>query len=401
MYFLYSVLIRLYGISILIASFFNKKAKRFIEGRKNQNLTEVNQLLEHWRQNKIYWIHISSYGEFEMSRPIIKALQEDSTNKFVISFFSPSGFDQVQLNKNDFIKLYLPIDHYASQKELVEIINPYKVIFIKYDFWFNLLRTLREKSIPYYFTSIHLNKDHYLLKTVMRPFLNLISNSTRLYCHNERSISTLEDHNINNTTLLGDSRIAQVFQNKNDELKVIEWAKDQRIISFGSILNDEYEMVCGFINKSKGWNVIVAPHEVQSENIDLLTSKLNEQVSYYSKSNQVPGRILLVDTMGDLKYLYRESKVAYVGGGFDKGPHNVLEPMVYGIPTIIGPNLRKFPMAKYLSEQSLLTVLSSPHELSQGITKSLKIESKNITSKMLELQDDFEIGFNKMIEDLK
>lgn len=405
MFFLYSFLIVIYGLSIRIASLFNSKARRFIRGRQNQDLNDLRLRLDQWRQFKIYWIHVSSYGEFEMARPIIRALQKDTGNKFVVSFFSPSGYDDIQLNENDFVKIYLPIDHYASQKKLIEVINPYKVIFIKYDFWFNLLRAMKERDIPYYFISLHLNNDHYLLKRSMRPFLDLIAGSTRLYGHNETSIKILSDHNILNTSLLGDTRLMQVFQNKDETPRQLNWLEESSTITFGSILDDEYDMVSSFVNENRNWNVVIAPHEINDKSLSRLSSMINEPVDYFSGDASLKTRILVVDTMGDLKYLYRSSSLAYVGGGFEKGPHNVLEPMVYGIPTIIGPNIKKFPMAKFLAEKNLLTIINDTTELTPSISTIINSQYKervsNINMEMEQLHLEFDNGFNRLQEDLK
>ena len=391
----------MYGLAVRLAAPFHSKAKAFSSGRSLQDLEEIREKCRSWNNCNIYWIHASSYGEFEMAKPIIKALNDLRNVKFVVSFHSPSGYEQVHLSEDDHLKIYLPLDLKKNQKNLIAAINPTSVIFIKYDFWFNLLSVLNKMSIPYYFVGIHMNEDHYLFKSGMKKFLGLISDSATLYCHNKSSRDIFNSKGISNVKVLGDTRLAQVNQNKNENKSAIHWTTGfSKTIIFGSLLEDEFKMARKFINSTPNWNIIIAPHEIEDKYINEIQKGLGTECSLYSEVSTTDSRVLIVNTMGDLKYLYKNCDVAYVGGGFDKGPHNILEPMIFGIPTVIGPNVHKYPMARYLANKELLIVLNGENDFQKGIEQALEIPKENIASELDTLFNEFNSGFKEMISEL-
>ncbi len=377
---IYSILIRVFSFFVLLTSFINKRVYKWREGRRDQ-ISRIKPLIAAWENNPIIWIHAASLGEYEMSKPIIRGLSEqNSAYKFVISFFSPSGFENIELKKDRFLKIYLDTDIYKKQKVYLDLINPFVVIFIKYEFWFNFLRALQTKSIPYLFSSIHLNRNHYLLNPIFRPLFDLVSASYKLYAHNESSEQILKEKGLQNVVEFGDTRINQVLKNTNNG-RELPWEKSKLpLIVFGSILNDEVDMVCSIIMKNSDYNFIIAPHDINQNTLNLYRNKLKPR---YDLLSQIQGittnQIVLVDTIGDLKYLYKNADIAYVGGGFDKGPHNVLEPVVFGVVTICGPHIHKFPMAQKLKKEGLLFIIKNKSDLQNTIENKL-LQSKYVVA---------------------
>ena len=360
MFHLYSLLIRTYGVLIRLGSFFSPKAKSLIQGRSNQT-PDLETLKLKWAGKKIIWIHAASYGEFEMAKPIIAGLN-DLDLRFLITFHSPSGYEQVKLETENAFKAYIPLDLYHNQKAIVDIIQPDKVVFIKYEFWFNLLKVLSERDIPYYFTSLHLNKESYLLYKWMRPLTDLIRNSQVIFCHNEGSRRILEDHGFSRLKVFGDTRILQVQDNK-PSLQKIEWQNEAPSIALGSLLYTEIEILRDLIKQLPNWNFIIAPHDIDNKAIAAVLAVTGGNITLFSSYDSMSKSFLIIDTMGDLKNLYANCDVAYIGGGFAKGPHNVLEAIAYGTRTICGPNIKKFPLAQQLVQDELLTVVKSKNEV--------------------------------------
>lgn len=370
MFFLYSIVIKTYGFLISIASLFSQKANHLHSGRKNQ-WANIEKRINKWSPQKKIWIHAASYGEYEMAKPIINKLQKNKKLHFIISFHSPSGYENTVFEDSNFLKIYLPLDTFSNQQRLVNLIKPDKVVFIKYEFWFNLLRVLNNRSIPYYYSSLHLNSNSYLFKPFFSPFLDLLKKSRTIYCHNENSLEVLEKNGFENIQILGDTRIAQTIENRNSNTYKFSWPNERNLsIALGSIIPSEYELISKLINGNPQNNYLLAPHDVDRKTIEKLKVVIEKRVSLYSEMNPPISNIVVVDTLGDLKYLYKFCNVAYVGAGFDKGPHNVLEPLVYGLPTLCGPNIEKFPMSKLLAKKELLKIV---HE--QG----------NVTEQLLEL----------------
>jgi len=300
-----------------------------------------------------------------MSRPIIKALSKNDQNlKFIISFYSPSGFNHIKLDEESFLKIYLPLDLKSIHKKYLEVIKPKAIIFIKYDFWFNFLKSLNEKGIPYFFTSLHLNRSSYILKPFFFRFKELLMKAQKIYCHNPMSFDILKENKFQNLELFGDSRIDQVLLNKDIQGHNFNFENNKKTIIFGSATHYEIPYIIKHCNQFKEYNYIIAPHDLTTSIIQKLKEGLQSETHYYSSQiSKINHGILIVDTYGDLKFLYRNADLAYVGAGFEKGPHNVLEPLIYKIPVLTGNNIKKFPMSQYLVKINLLKILNSIEDL--------------------------------------
>lgn len=385
---------------MLFASLFNKKAQQWINGRKNQLSDLADFSARHEGKNKI-WIHSASFGEFEMAKPYLSILEKDANNCFIISFFSPSGFENIKFENPNYFKIYLPLDIYKKQSKLVDVMQPNHVVFIKYEFWFNLLRVLKAKQIPYYYTSLNLNKGTYLFKSYMKPFLELIKQSSKIYCHNTTTLEVLKTNGFNNTELFGDSRIPKALENKNAEFASLKWIEKRETLALGSLINSEFSIATNFINKHKSYNYIVALHDIEPKDIETFVSKIELSCSLYSQLKEDKSQqVLIVDTLGDLKYLYRFADLAYVGAGFEKGPHNVLEPLVYNLPVLCGPNISKFPMAQKLKKNKLLTIIESKKNFNDALTSALKYKKSDLKSAVETFFDQNNFGLSNLIKDL-
>ncbi len=382
---LYSILIWIYGWLVLFASPFSSKAKLWIEGRKDQK-NRIKDLLKPYPKNQKYvWIHSASYGEYEMSKPIYKGLKAQHSDLiYIFSFFSPSGYEDAVVDSEDSLKIYLPQDLTKKIEPILDFINPSFVIFIKYDFWFNFLTALKYREIPYFFTSINLNPESYLFWKISMPLLNKIAGAQNLYCHNSDAVETLKAHGIYNCTLLGDTRIEQVLENQSQVIKTLHWSHNNPIIIYGSVCPEDENMVFSFVNNHPHLNHIIAPHSIKPEYLENMEKQLSGKIVRYSKENHhISSNLLIVDTMGDLRYLYRNSHAAYVGGGFSRGPHNLLEPLIYGVPSSCGPVVEKYPMAKELENFQLVKIFSDQKRFDRVIHELLEINLADFNEKAM------------------
>lgn len=373
MLFVYNLAIRLVFFFGFLLQPFSNKIHLWYRGRKDQ-FYDLNSKIASWKNDKVFWIHAASYGEFEMGRPIIERIQKSYPNaQFLISFFSPSGYERIHLDPKTFYKIYLPFDTKKNQKKIIEAFDPQCFISIKYDFWFNLLSVLKENKVPYYFTSIHLNADSYLFKKPFKKFKDLLKSATCLFAHSSISNEIFIKEGFSNSVVFGDTRITQVLKNKA-EFKSLEVTvpDTEYTVAFGSISSNEERTALQFINRNPNIGFIIAPHDLDKKTHDFFHSNTNEPISLLSNSKKRSKKILYVNTYGDLKYLYGFADVAYIGGGFKKGPHNVLEPLVFGCQVIIGPNIAKFPMARYLNDKGLIHIINDLNQLENKISELLK-----------------------------
>ncbi|MDD4149892.1 MAG: glycosyltransferase N-terminal domain-containing protein [Bacteroidales bacterium] len=374
---LYTIATRLYFFGIRIASIFNNKAALIIKGHKNWRQKLAEQVDPN---SKYIWIHCASLGEFEQGRPLIEKFKTDPLTKdykILLSFFSSSGY---QIRKNyEFadIVCYLPFDTKNNAHDFVQILKPDFAIFVKYEFWHYFLDELNNENIPAYCISAIFRENQMFFKSYGKFFLKTLHNFRYIFVQDENSKKLLTTKNITNVDVCGDTRMDRVIQiasKKYDNPFLEEFSKGKHTLVCGSTWPEDEEILSKFINASDDkYRYIIAPHEVNDKHIRGLLQLINKPVILYSEINsQSPKNysVVIIDTIGLLSKLYRFGNIAYIGGGFGKGIHNVLEAAVYNIAVIFGPNYKKFKEADDLVKIGAGFSIKTLLELSD-ITKRL------------------------------
>lgn len=340
---LYNISIYFYLVAIYIASLFNIKAKLWVKGRKDifQKITKATK-----GQKDIVWFHCASLGEFEQGKPIIEAYRlKYPQHKILLTFFSPSGFE---IRKNtslaDFI-FYLPIDTKVNAKKFISTIKPIKAIFIKYEFWFNYMIELKKQNIPFYSVSTIFQKNQTFFK--YKWFAKQLRNVNHFFVQDKTSAELLKSIAFTNVTISGDSRFDTVFTNSKHtkELPIIKlFTQNKTTIICGSTWPKDENILMEYINKNSDKNYIIAPHELN--NIKSLQKQTNALLySNTNKENIFKSNVLIIDSIGLLSHIYKYGNIAYIGGGFGAGIHNILEAVTFGLPVVFGPNYKKFKEA--------------------------------------------------------
>lgn len=350
---LYSFGIRCYVLIIRLAALFgNGKAKLWINGRKNQKHTPFS------ASNDINWIwvHASSLGEFEQGRPLIEAFKEHFTEvKILLTFFSPSGYEiRKNFNLADRV-LYLPADLPSNANEFLNLYNPVAAFFIKYDFWFNFLAELNKRKVPVFLVSGIFRPSQHFFKWYGHWQRKQLKAFNHFFLQDEHSKKLLEDIGFRNCSVSGDTRFDRVVklpQEQRDLPLLKSFISDARVFMAGSSWEaDEVHIINFMKNCPQDIKFIIVPHEVHPERISSLINQLPLAAVRYSElgtANFTQCRVLVVDTIGLLGYLYRFASMVLIGNGFGSGIHNILEPAVYGKPIVFGPNYSKFREAREL-----------------------------------------------------
>jgi 3-deoxy-D-manno-octulosonic-acid transferase len=382
--FLYNITISLYFAFIRLFSLFNSKAKLLIAGQKNWKLPLEN-AMKSFGNAPVVWIHCASVGEFEQGRPLIESIREKHPNyKIVLSFFSPSGYEMHKHYKLADFVTYLPFDKKRNVRRFITSSNPKAVIFIKYEFWLNYLFELKKRRIPTFLVSAVIKKHQPFFKWYGAPFVKALQNYQKIFVQDGESLELLESLGASNGEAFGDTRMDRVIavRDRSGENEIVkQFCSDNRIIIAGSTWgNDEAVILKSFTHlKEKKYNtlkLVLVPHEVDEKNIFRLEkelSLLNVTYSRYTKFKETDKNadILLVDTIGILSSIYKYGQIAYIGGGFDDGIHNILEPAVFGMPVIFGPNHQKFNEAGRLLKLGAATEITDDTELSDILEKYL------------------------------
>jgi len=389
---LYNISIWIFSIVVHIASLFNPKAKQWIKGRK----AIFQKLAEATKDNQdIVWFHCASLGEFEQGKPIIEGYKiKHPTHKILLTFFSPSGFE---IRKNyegvDWV-FYLPTDTKANAKRFIEIIKPIKVIFVKYEFWFNYMAECKKQNIPFYSVSSIFRKEQSFFKYDF--FAKQLNNVSHFFVQDQNSKELLKSIGISNCTVAGDTRFDSVITNTQNAISIPlikEFSENKITIICGSTWPEDETLLAKYIKENPNYNYIIAPHALQHINA------LQKQTDalFYSKANKkniLMANVLIIDSIGILSNIYQYGKLAYIGGGFGVGIHNILEAVAFGLPIIFGPNYQKFNEAKALiKEQGAISIvnykeLTSAIDYFTTFNKSIAInyiqENSGATTKILD-----------------
>ena len=352
---MYSLLIYLYIAGVKLAALFgHRKARLLVEGHKN-----IFPLLkERLRPGEKYlWFHVSSLGEFEQGRPVMERLRESHPEyRVVLTFFSPSGYESAKKYQSADIICYLPFDTRRNVGRFLDILKPEKAFFIKYEFWPNFLAGLKKRGVPTYSVSSIFRKEQMFFKTIDFGYRKTLKCFTHLFVQDNASKGLLATIGLHNVTVIGDTRFDRVMKIAADakQLALVEtFAEGKRVFVAGSSWTPDEDIFIKYFNAHKGWKLIIASHEVTETRLTEIQSKFSGKCVRYTQANMDEAReadCLLIDCFGLLSSIYRYGKVAYVGGGFGAGVHNLLEAAVYGMPVFFGPNNRKFREAQKLKE---------------------------------------------------
>jgi len=370
MQFIYNLFIFIYQYSIRISAFFgNEKARKWLSGRKdvfNKLSSSIG------KDDKIIWFHCASLGEFEQGRPLIEALRKQYTDyKILLTFFSPSGYEiRKNYEQADYI-FYLPIDTTKNARRFVEIVRPRAVFFVKYEFWFNFINELYIRKIPFFMVSTIFRPSQHFFGFWGFWFRKQLRKITFLFVQDENSLELLENIKIYHADIIGDTRFDRVvaLAEVEKEFPLIKhFVKDKPILVTGSTWPADEDKLLKLIDQLEiDLKLIIAPHQVDNEHIEQIKKKFSkyEPILYSNadEKNINTNRVLIIDGIGYLSYLYRYATITYIGGGFGTGIHNLLEAATYGKPVIFGPNHSKFKEAIELKKNGGGFAIANSEEL--------------------------------------
>lgn len=359
---MYNFAIFLYALIVRIISPFHRKARLMVKGQK-ETYKKLKKEIDPTAQ--YIWIHAASLGEFEQGRPIIERLKtEYSDYKILLTFFSPSGYEVRKDYELADIVCYLPFDRKSNVKRFLKLSNPQLAIFIKYEFWHNYIGQLHKRKIPTFLVSAIFRPNQLFFRWYGKPNQKILRYYDCICVQDENSKNLLNNINIHNVDVCGDTRFDRVVDIKNraKSLPLIDLfttKKDdstkQLVFVAGSSWPKDEDIFVEYFNSHKELKLIIAPHEIHEAHLKYIEDSLIRPSIRYTKAlecnNIQDYDCLIIDTFGLLSSLYRYGQIAYVGGGFGVGIHNILEAAVYNIPVVFGPNFKKFREANQLIEK--------------------------------------------------
>ncbi|MBQ3187109.1 MAG: 3-deoxy-D-manno-octulosonic acid transferase [Alistipes sp.] len=367
---LYDFFMSLYAWVIRLVGLKYEKARLWSEGRKG--------LFERMRAKidpkaRIVWLHVASLGEFEQGRPIIEEIRRSHPEyKILLTFFSPSGYE---IRKNyagaDYI-FYLPIDTRRNVRQFLDIAHPEVAIFVKYEFWLNMLTELRRRRIRTFVVSSIFRRNSVFFRFYGGPWREALETFEVLFVQNEESKRLLAELGFDNVTIAGDTRFDRVAEiaRSAKRVELIERFKgDQKLFIAGSTWGPDEELLIPLMNENPTLKFIIAPHEMDEGRIaHLMEATKGGAVRYTqctAESDLKEKQLLILDTVGILASAYGSASWGYIGGGFGVGIHNTLEAATFGLPIAFGPKYQKFKEACDLLSLGAARSVKSYEELKE------------------------------------
>ena len=394
---MYNIAIYIYLIGVAIGSLFNKKIKKMWRGEREA----VDLLKEKVDPTAKYvWFHAASLGEFEQGRPLIEQLRATHPEyKILLTFFSPSGYEVRKNYEGADIVCYLPLDTIRNARRFLRAVHPVMAFFIKYEFWYNYLHILKHRGVPVYSVSSIFRPGQVFFKWYGRNYAKVLHCITHFFVQNEISLQLLKGIGIDEATVVGDTRFDRVLQIKEQskELPIVEafkgingkgdackeelsekackedlsedackkdlsedackkdlsknGSKGCKVFVAGSSWQPDEDIFIRFFNDHPDWKLIIAPHVIGEDHLAYILDKLQMKAVRYTQATEqsaAEARCLIIDCFGLLSTIYRYGEIAYVGGGFGVGIHNVPEAAVWGVPVLFGPNNKRFQEAQDL-----------------------------------------------------
>lgn len=334
-----------------VFSLFNDKTKKGVDGRK-QSLDKVKSAFS--KADKVIWMHAASLGEYEQGLPVLQKLKDQfQDHKILITFFSPSGYENVIKKKNiaDVI-CYLPFDKKHIVKEFISQFDIKLFFTVKYDYWYNLLAELKEKKAKVYVISALFYERQSFFTSYGKWFVKQLKKNVDWFFHQTQfSLALAKSVGLVKSSVTGDTRFDRVKQlrNLNNHVEhITDFIDGHKAVVFGSSWQAEEKIAEMVSRKNNTVKIIIAPHDLKRvEHLKNIFSDalLYSEIKDYQSVN-LNSQILIIDSIGLLSKLYSYADVAVVGGGFhDAGLHNILEAATFGVPVIFGNHYKKNPEA--------------------------------------------------------
>ena len=382
---MYNIAIYLYLTGVAILSLFNEKVRKMWRGEREA----FSVLKKQVDPNAQYvWVHAASLGEFEQGRPIMERIRRDHPEyKILLTFFSPSGYEVRKNYEGADIICYLPLDTITNARRFLRLIRPCMAFFIKYEFWYNYLHILKHRNVPVYSVSSIFRPGQIFFRWYGRQYGRVLKCFTRFFVQNEISRELLATIGITNVEISGDTRFDRVLQIRDaaKQPPVVEaFVKDApRVFVAGSSWPPDEEIFLRYFNEHKDWKLIIAPHVIGEDHLQQIEKLLEgRKVIRYTEAEKMlnaaasgekdlalnNSEVLIINCFGLLSSIYRYADVAYVGGGFGVGIHNLPEAAVWSVPVFFGPNNARFQEAQDLKQNGGGIEITSYEDFQSGMS---------------------------------
>jgi 3-deoxy-D-manno-octulosonic-acid transferase len=376
--FLYStVILPVFAVVVMAASLTNAKIRKGMRGRRNL-FSGLEEFGRRAAPGPRLWVHVSSMGEFEQAKPIIETSRRQIPDLVVVvSFFSPSGFENSHRYPHADFVTYLPFDTRRNAARFLDLVQPTVALFIRYDIWPNHIWACADRHIPVILVNATMRASSARRRFGLRGFHHALFECMDMIL----TISESDARNFDvfrlaqpRMAVVGDTRFDRVEEKavaaREKKLLPAHVVEGKKIVVAGSSWPEDEEMLLPvmfkLLSRDPALRFVIVPHEPTEEHLETLEYKLANTVRSirFSHLNRFDGEeVILVDSIGILLSMYASADVAFVGGGFKSNVHNTLEPAVYGIPVVYGPRVDNSQEARQLRDAGGGFIVHSRNEL--------------------------------------
>ena len=349
---LYNICIVVYAALIRLVSPLYPKARKWCDGRRDMPERLRSSIV---KGEDVVWVHVASLGDFEQGRPVVDYIKENYPNyKILLTFFSPSGYEVRKNYKNADYVFYIPVDTKRKVSQFLDIVEPKVAIFVKYEFWLNMLMELRRRNIRTFIVSAIFRRNSIFFNPFGAIWRRALGAFETLFVQDEHSKQLLSNIGVTNVVVAGDTRFDRVanIAESAERVAVVEAFKGNKsLFVAGSTWGADEKILLPLIKANPDIKFVIAPHEMEESRIEYILRETRavrytqcEGVDFADK------QVLILDTVGLLSRVYGSADWAYIGGGFGVGIHNTLEAVVYGLPVAFGCKYKKYKEACDLIE---------------------------------------------------
>lgn len=363
-----------------IVALFHPKAKYFIAGRKNWR-RRLQKVFEK-EERPIIWMHCASLGEFEQGRPVLEAIRERFPGyALLLTFFSPSGYELRKNYSGADMVFYLPVDSRRSAKAFLDIVQPELALFVKYEFWYYYLQALKKRQIPTILFSAYFQDNQPFFKFYGGLYRRMLSCYQQIFVQDDNSQKLLAQINVHQVRIAGDTRFdraSKVLASLKPFPNVLAFKQECRLLVAGSTWPEDEALLKRALPtlSENNYKILLVPHEAGEANIRRVMDLFGAEACLWHDADGAleQKKVAVVDSVGHLSYLYQYADVAWIGGGFGKGIHNILEPAVFGIPVFFGPKFQRFREAVDMMALNAVAQVSDGEELTALLQDNVRLK---------------------------
>ncbi len=386
---LYTISIWAFQGLIHLGAWFNPKAKAWVIGRKSWRKALQDRVAQARKPGQpLVWVHCASLGEFEQGRPLIEGMKTQNPGLFVLlTFFSPSGYEVRKNYPYADAVAYLPADTSRNVRDFLGLVQPNLAVFVKYEFWYRFLEGLQKQTIPALLVSAKLRPGHLFFRPYGQWFKARLGAFSHIFAQDASAEKLIAQTGIP-YTIAGDTRVdrvSEIARHPGSFPEVDDFCSGHRVLIAGSSWPADEERLAELFRHPifSGWKLVVAPHDIRESRISELERAFSGSTVRYSQyKNGVDSskKVLIINTIGMLSSLYRYGNIAYIGGAFGSGLHNILEPIAFGLPVLFGPRYEKFMEAQALTASGGARSIRSGKELIEAFSAWVDENKRTVAS---------------------